>query len=114
VDTPESQFGEDANVAIVLHGILQQLSENRERSIQAGGYDKRRVIASIDSGSHQVFTVAGGLDQLLEADAVPGRQIYLSASGKAFAYNFSFGVEVATQGIPLCPYLIPRRGERYE
>ena len=75
VDTPESQIGEGAYVAIVLHGILQQLSENGERSIQAGRYDRRRVIASIDSDSHQVFAVAGGLDQLLKANAVPGREI---------------------------------------
>jgi len=32
----------------------------------------------------------------------------LSGSGKAFAYSFSFGVEITTEGIPLCPYLIPR------
>jgi hypothetical protein len=75
VDTPESQIGEDAYLAIVLHGILQQLRKNRERSIQAGGYDERRVIASIDSDSHQVFAVAGGIDRLLKAGAVPGRQI---------------------------------------
>jgi hypothetical protein len=85
VDTLESQIGENAYAAVILHGILRQLSESGERSIQAGRHDEGRVIASIDSDPHEVFAVTEGLDQLLKAVAVPAREIELSGSGKAFA-----------------------------
>src|ERR1035437_2102434 len=75
VDTLEAQIGEGAYVAIVLHRILRQLSEGGERTIEAGRYNDRRVIASVDSYSHQVFAAFGGLDQLLKANAITGREI---------------------------------------
>src|ERR1700756_935523 len=95
-------------------GIFQRLRVAGDDCVETRSESQRGSVPTIGSNSQQVIAVTETLHHLFEPSPVSRLQIQLRRTGKALAKCFRFAFEVATQGILLGLYVIPRRSYRHQ